>query len=92
MSIEVVNGYACHSCSDVSLAKKGVNPAHPTDNPSNPASEINKAKGAGATPAVLFGGALAGLNPPGVGSTGHVSASSATGSQYSPGTLLNVSA
>lgn len=29
--MEMVNGYICHNCSDVALAKKGVDPAHPKD-------------------------------------------------------------
>jgi hypothetical protein len=68
MSMEIVNGYVCQSCSDVALAKKGVNPAHPKDDPSNPGydpktAQADKAKASGVvTPAVVFGGALAGLN------------------------------
>ena len=31
--IELVNGYVCRDCTDVSLAKRGVDPAHPPDKP-----------------------------------------------------------
>jgi len=55
--IETVNGYVCHDCSDVALAKRNVDPEHPKDGPN----------GVNATPesdplrrddAVTFGGAL----------------------------------
>jgi hypothetical protein len=70
MSIEVVNGYVCKSCCDVALAKKGVDPAHPKDDPANSSYDpkiaaADKAKAAGVAappPAVVFGGQLAGLN------------------------------
>ena len=28
--MELVNGYFCRNCADVELAKKGIDPAHPT--------------------------------------------------------------
>lgn len=28
--LELVNGYFCRNCADVELAKKGIDPAHPT--------------------------------------------------------------
>jgi hypothetical protein len=31
MSFEIVNGYVCRDCTDVGLARKGINPAHPED-------------------------------------------------------------
>jgi len=31
--IELVNGYVCRDCTDVSLAKRGVDPAHPPGKP-----------------------------------------------------------
>ncbi len=46
----VVDGYACWNCHQVAEAKKGVNPADPPP------------PGASPTPAVIFGGSLAGLN------------------------------
>lgn len=31
--MEIVNGYVCHDCTEIDLAKKGVDPAHPKDGP-----------------------------------------------------------
>jgi len=31
MSIELVNGYVCHNCDEVALAKRGVDPAKPKE-------------------------------------------------------------
>lgn len=53
MSMEIVNGYVCRNCSDVELAKKGVDPAHPEE--ATKAEEAKPERG----PAVTFGGALA---------------------------------
>jgi hypothetical protein len=54
MSLEVVNGYVCHSCADVSLAKKGVDPARPKDGPeAAPAADAPPER----APAVTLGGA-----------------------------------
>jgi hypothetical protein len=84
-SIQVVNGYVCQSCSDVALAKKGVNPSHPQDDPSSPnynaaSAKADKAKEAGVvTASVVFGGSLSGLNQtPAAGGTSGVSALSGT--------------
>ncbi|HEY2706936.1 MAG TPA: hypothetical protein VGI95_02675 [Caulobacteraceae bacterium] len=59
--VQTINGYLCLNCSDVSLAQKGQNPAHPTGSPSNPT---------GATPNGPLGpnpkdnaGAVAGATP-----------------------------
>jgi hypothetical protein len=53
--IETVNGYVCHNCSDVALAKRNVDPAHPKDG----ADGINaKAETGARDPAVVFGGKL----------------------------------
>lgn len=60
MSMEIVNGYVCRNCSDVELAKKGVDPAHPKDGP----NEVGKAPERG--PAVKLDGALADTASPGV--------------------------
>lgn len=88
----VVNGYSCKNCTDVDLAKKHIDPAHPKDGPygidakDQPPSTLDPASGSssttnGATPAVTFGGVLAG-----------VSATSTTSSQptATQGQLLNV--
>jgi hypothetical protein len=63
-----VNGYSCKNCTEVDLAKKHIDPAHPKDGPYG----INKTDAPGAaaasdgaslnSPAVKFGGALAGLS------------------------------
>jgi len=73
----MVNGYSCKNCTEVDLAKKHIDPAHPKDGPFG----INKTDASGApvkkpseaalaggsglnTPAVVFGGSLANLQPP----------------------------
>ena len=58
--MQVVNGYVCQTCSDVSLAQKGIDPAHPEDNPKSPKYDPQ----AGTTrndPAVRLSGALTGV-------------------------------
>jgi hypothetical protein len=57
-----VNGYQCWNCAQVDEAKKGVDPAHPKDAPGAPPS----GQAVGQSPAVTFGGALAGVQPGGV--------------------------
>jgi len=63
--MELVNGYVCFNCTDVDLAKKGINPAKPQDNPrspnydpSDPSAELSGFDNT----AVKFGGALSALN------------------------------
>ncbi|THD70837.1 hypothetical protein [Phenylobacterium sp.] len=70
-----VNGYSCKNCTEVDEAKKHIDPAHPKDGPygvdakdhtpstltPQPASASN-AFSSSQTPAVRFGGALAGLS------------------------------
>jgi hypothetical protein len=57
-SMQIVNGYQCRDCTDVSYAKKNIDPAHPKDGPVDGA----KAKEAKQREtAVEFGGALSGL-------------------------------
>lgn len=73
----MVNGYSCKNCTEVDLAKKHIDPAHPKDGPFG----INKTDASGAPvkgaadpaangasglnrPSVVFGGSLAGLTPP----------------------------
>ncbi len=34
--MQIVNGYACQTCSDVALAKAGKDPAHPNTPPTKP--------------------------------------------------------
>ena len=69
--MELVNGYVCFNCTDVDLAKKGINPAKPQ---ADPRSLNYNPDAPGAKPssfdsnAVTFGGALKALN--GVQSSG----------------------
>ena len=58
--MEIVNGYVCNNCTDVSAAKRNVDPAHPKDGP-NGANAPGKAEDAKAErgPAVTFGGEAA---------------------------------
>jgi hypothetical protein len=58
MSMEIVNGYVCRNCTDVALAKRGVDPAKPKEDPKSPQYDPAAAK-AGHGPAVTLGGALA---------------------------------
>ncbi len=57
--MEIVNGYSCRDCTDVSYAKKNIDPAHPKDGP-QPTSEVAQAKAL--SEAVQFGGLLADLS------------------------------
>jgi hypothetical protein len=57
-----VNGYSCKNCTDVDYAKKNIDPAHPKDGPFG-VDKTNAPKPGAPTPAVTFGGGLAGLNP-----------------------------
>jgi hypothetical protein len=65
MSIELVNGFVCFNCTDIDLAKKGINPAKPQDDPRSlnydPTSPTAKHAGSDSA-AVKFGGALSALN------------------------------
>jgi hypothetical protein len=69
-----VNGYACNNCTEVDEAKKHIDPAHPKDGPFG--IDAPKDSKAGASPAVTFGGALAGLSQ-----AGGIPTPSATGSR-----------
>ncbi len=57
--MEIVNGYMCRDCTDVSYAKKNIDPAHPQDGPQPSEATIRTNTFADA---VQFGGALQGLN------------------------------
>jgi hypothetical protein len=61
MRIELVNGYVCRNCTDVELAKKGVDPAHPKDGPNGvyKADNVVPVQPVAPTPAVRLDGALA---------------------------------
>ena len=61
MAMEVINGYVCNSCADVSLAKRGVDPARPEDGANGAsAAKSEDAQPSDRGPAVTFGGELAG--------------------------------
>jgi hypothetical protein len=55
-----VNGYLCKNCTDVDLAKKHIDPAHPRSGPYGIDAKDDPT--ANKTAAVIFGGALSGLN------------------------------
>jgi hypothetical protein len=66
-----VNGYSCKNCTEVDEAKKHIDPAHPKDgpygvdaknHPPSPSDPASQTKPASDTPAVTFGGALAGVS------------------------------
>ena len=64
MSISIVNGFFCTCPCDVAKAKKGENP-HPSTDPGNLKADKNGAPSGvrrSDQPAVVFGGALSGLN------------------------------
>jgi hypothetical protein len=85
--MQVVNGFVCTSCSDLSLAQQDINPARPQDNPKSPKYDPQ----AGTTrndPAVRLSGALAGVE----GAYDSNSNGSSLQRPPQPGDLLNVSA
>lgn len=71
--MDVVNGYPCKTCTDVELAKKGVDPARPNDGPNgvykterdeaasktDAGRQVQDDKPVDYGPAVKFDGALA---------------------------------
>lgn len=101
MRMELVNGYPCFNCTDVDLAKKGINPAKPQDDPRSPNYDPTSAKATKASSggrdssAVTFGGSLIALN--GAQSSGQ-DQSSLSGSprqqpqRLQPGSTLDISA
>jgi hypothetical protein len=71
----LVNGYSCKNCTEVDEAKKHIDPAHPKDGPygidakdqpgapaKTDSTAQSSAQSSSQSPAVTFGGALAGLN------------------------------
>jgi hypothetical protein len=59
MSMEVINGFVCKTCTDVENAKKFIDPARPE---AGPVSQQTPASAERAPPVVL-GGSLAGQGP-----------------------------
>jgi hypothetical protein len=57
-----VNGFSCRNCSEVDLAKRHVDPAHPKDGPFGVNAKRDLARDR--PDAVQFGGALAGVSVP----------------------------
>src|SRR5258708_26056007 len=55
-----VNGYLCKNCTDVDLAKKHIDPAHPRSGPYGINAKDDPT--ANKTAAVIFGGALSSFN------------------------------
>jgi hypothetical protein len=106
--MDIVNGYVCHNCSDVALAKKGVDPAHPHDGPNglqpqtpsdktDVATKTGVVPGSGAQtafgPTVTFGGALQGSNPtPNAASPGGAQAQAAAWPTQQPGQRVDLTA
>jgi hypothetical protein len=54
-----VNGFACMNCAQVAEAKQDIDPAHPQSGPGGVDAQFDPT--AKQTPAVIFGGALAGI-------------------------------
>lgn len=57
---QIVNGYRCENCTDVSNAKRGLDPENPTHDPLKQ-EQLDRERGRVPEPAVTFGGRLAGL-------------------------------
>ena len=51
-----VNGFSCKNCTEVDLAKKNIDPAHPQDGPFGVNAKSRDQHG----PAIRFGGSLQG--------------------------------
>ncbi|HLK26057.1 MAG TPA: hypothetical protein VKT30_15490 [Caulobacteraceae bacterium] len=91
-TFQIVNGYVCFNCSDVALAQKGINPAHPPNSP-DPAPPSATGQTGGpqgptntqSTPAVTFGGALSQLNGAAAVQAPGSAAASAPAGQQPPG-------
>jgi N-acyl-D-aspartate/D-glutamate deacylase len=56
--MQMVNGYQCRNCTDVSYAKKNIDPAHPKDGPVDGGQAKQAAH---SNMAVEFGGILSAL-------------------------------
>lgn len=56
--IAMVNGYPCTTCAEVSLARRGLDPENPVNDPAK-AAEIETRPGRAVMPAVVFDGVLA---------------------------------
>jgi len=96
MSMEIVNGYPCFNCTDVANAKKGIDPAHPDNDPlkAKDKSQSSGANGIASSrqdDAVVLGGQLGGIAAlNGSQSIASDSASLNTLRMNQPGSLLNL--
>ena len=85
-----VNGFLCKNCTDVDLAKKHIDPEHPRSGPFgiNAKDDPTASKSA----AVIFGGALNGLNKAAAQSSAVPAAGSPTNnsSNVTSGTQLDL--
>ena len=91
MSLDIVNGYLCLNCTDVALAKKGINPAKPQDNPQSPDYNPAQAK-ADRGPAFQLSGALASSGASGSSGDGLPPVNGAGGSSPASTTPLSSTA
>lgn len=78
-----VNGFSCHNCAEVDLAKKHIDPAHPKSGPYGIDAAADPTRG----PAVLLAGAAAQA-----GSATAANGNAPATAPYQPGALVNVSA
>ena len=65
--MQIVNGFVCMNCTDVEHARKGIDPAHPKQDPTvsgprDAANEASSPTGTFTENAVSFGGSLSHLN------------------------------
>ena len=94
-----VNGFSCKNCTEVDEAKKFIDPKHPQDGPfginaKDHKTGTAKADGSsGRSPAVVFGGQLAGLvAAQSTGAAGGSPGSTSTTYNATTGTRLDISA
>jgi len=57
---QIVNGYRCENCTDVSNARRGLDPDNPTHDPLKQ-EKLDRERGRVTEPAVTFAGRLSGL-------------------------------
>lgn len=95
MSISVVNGYVCFNCTDQEKAQKGIDPANPTNDPSqNPATVARKDTADAIARAAAIDTGKAGSNGNAIGSGTDVGQVGSPAALLAPGTggLLDVTA
>jgi hypothetical protein len=94
MSMEIINGYVCRNCTDVELAKRGVDPAKPKDDPKSPSYDPAQAKADHHGPAFQLSDALKAASAIGSAASGlpPVNATGDSGHVTPPGTHVDISA